>query len=126
MHKSIVRSTYIYVSSYKQRSLNGPKDYYVDVRDTAKLHLAAAVFPHIKDRRIFAFAGHFNWDLILEILRKNQPDKAFPSNFSNGIDPNEIQPRIKAEKLLRDSERPGWIGLEESISDNVQTLRSTI
>ncbi|EXK27037.1 hypothetical protein FOMG_16475 [Fusarium oxysporum f. sp. melonis 26406] len=108
MHKSIVRN------------------FYVDVRDTATLHLAAAVFPHIKDRRIFAFAGHFNWDLILEILRKSQPDKAFPSNFSDGIDPNEIQPRIEAEQLLRDLGRSGWISLEESISDNVQTLRSTI
>ncbi|KAF5573254.1 aldehyde reductase [Fusarium pseudocircinatum] len=104
----------------------GFPNFYVDVRDTAALHLAAAVFPHIKDRRIFGFAGHFNWDLILEILRKNQPDKTFPSNFSDGIDPNEIQPCTKPEQLLHDLGRPGWISLEESILDNVQTLRSAL
>ncbi|KAK7419023.1 hypothetical protein QQX98_003525 [Neonectria punicea] len=97
--------------------------YYVDVQDTGRLHVAAAIFSGIEDQRIFAFAGRFSWDQVLEILRKNEPEKKFPDNFSGGEDPNEIQPRDKAEQLLRDLGRPGWTSLEETILANVKDVK---
>lgn len=98
-------------------------EYYIDVQDTGRLHVAAAIFDHVKDRRIFGFAGRFSWDDILDILRKNAPNKKFPDNFSAGSDPNEIKPRDEAEQLLRDLGRPGWTSLEESILANIADLR---
>lgn len=98
-------------------------EYYINVQDTGRLHVAAAVFDHIKDRRIFGFAGRFNWDEILDILRKAAPNKEFPANFSSGSDANEIKPRAEAEQLLRDLGRPGWVSLEETVLDNVSDVR---
>ncbi|KAF4981760.1 hypothetical protein FZEAL_2482 [Fusarium zealandicum] len=102
-----------------------PRQYYVDVDDTGRLHVAAAIFDHLKDQRIFAFASRFSWDSVLEILRRAEPNKEFPQDFSGGEDPNEIQPRDKAEQLLRDLGRPGWTTLEESILGMLEGLRAT-
>ncbi|KAM0492547.1 hypothetical protein ACHAP8_009902 [Fusarium lateritium] len=97
--------------------------YYIDVQDTGRLHVAAAIFDHIKDRRIFGFAGRFSWDEILDILRKAAPGKEFPSNFSAGSDLNEILPRDEAEQLLQELGREGWVSLEDTILANVADLR---
>ncbi|KAH7247627.1 uncharacterized protein BKA55DRAFT_676928 [Fusarium redolens] len=96
--------------------------YFVDVDDTGRLHVAVAVLPNLEDQRIFAFAGRFNWDTVLDIFRKHVPDRKFPDNFSGGVDGNEILPRGKAEQLLRDLGRPGWTSLEESILANIEGL----
>jgi hypothetical protein len=96
---------------------------YIDVEDCGRLHVAAAIFDHVKDQRIFGFAGRFNWDDILDIFRKTAPNKKFPDNFSGGTDPNEIKPRDKAEQLLRDLGRPGWTSLEESVLANISDMR---
>lgn len=98
-------------------------EYYINVQDTGRLHVAAAVFDHIKERRIFGFAGRFNWDEILDILRKAAPNKEFPANFSSGSDANEIKPRAEAEQLLRDLGRPGWVSLEETVLANVSDVK---
>ncbi|KAK7716924.1 hypothetical protein SLS64_002467 [Diaporthe eres] len=97
--------------------------YYIDVQDTGRLHVAAAVLDHVKDKRVFGFAGRFSWDEILDILRKAAPGKKLPDNFSAGSDPNEIEPRGEAEQLLRDLGRPGWVTLEESILANISAVK---
>ncbi|RSL95812.1 hypothetical protein CEP52_011853 [Fusarium oligoseptatum] len=97
--------------------------YYVDVDDTGRLHVAAGILDDVKGRRIFAYGGRFNWDQVLEILRKSEPGKKFPDNFSGGRDANEYEGRATAEQLLRDLGRPGWTSLEESILAIVEGLR---
>ncbi|KAJ3544014.1 hypothetical protein NM208_g3266 [Fusarium decemcellulare] len=100
------------------------RDHYVNVQDTGRLHFAAAISPNVKDQRIFAVAGGFSWNSILDILRAYEPDREFSVNFSGGIDPNEILPSVKAERLLQDIGFPGWTSLEESIVNNVEQLRA--
>ncbi|KAF4455211.1 Aldehyde reductase [Fusarium albosuccineum] len=100
------------------------RDYYVNAQDTGKLHFAAAISPNVKDMRIFAFAGGFSWNSILDILHAHEPDREFPANFSGGTDPNEIRPSVKAERLLQDMGFLGWISLEKSIVDNVEQLKT--
>ncbi|KFY82364.1 hypothetical protein V500_10591 [Pseudogymnoascus sp. VKM F-4518 (FW-2643)] len=99
-------------------------EYFIDVDDAGRLHVAAAVLPKLEDQRIFGFAGRFNWDSVLEIFRKHVPEGKFPDNFSGGEDGNEIIPRGKAEQLLRDLGRPGWTSLEESILANIEVVPS--
>ncbi|PNP51923.1 hypothetical protein FNYG_15864 [Fusarium nygamai] len=99
--------------------------YYIDVDDTGRLHVAAAIFNNVKEQRIFGLGGRFNWNRILDIFRKNFPDRSFPENFSGGEDPNEIEPRDKAEQLLKDLGRPGWTSLEESVLANVESIATT-
>ncbi|KAF9774666.1 hypothetical protein IL306_007304 [Fusarium sp. DS 682] len=97
--------------------------YFINVQDTGRLHVAAAIFDNIKDQRIFGFAGRFSWDDILDILRKTAPDRKLPDNFSGGSDPHDIKPRDKAEQLLRGLGRPGWVTLEETILDNISDVK---
>ncbi|KAH7274693.1 hypothetical protein MRS44_007048 [Fusarium solani] len=99
--------------------------YFVNVQDSARLHVAAALFADVKDERIFAFAGRFSWDTILDIFRKAEPNRKFADNFSSGDDPNEIQPRARAEQLLRELGEPGWVSLEQTILELVEQLRAS-
>ncbi|KXJ87299.1 hypothetical protein Micbo1qcDRAFT_179171 [Microdochium bolleyi] len=75
--------------------------YFIDVRDTARLHVAAAVLPGVKSERIFGFADTFNGNLLLLILRKLYLDMTFPDASLGGQDLSDIVPRARAEQLLR-------------------------
>ncbi|KAF4993441.1 hypothetical protein FDECE_13407 [Fusarium decemcellulare] len=99
-----------------------PRQYYVDVEDTALLHVAGAVLPHVQSQRIFAFAGRFNWDTVLDEMRALDPKRKLTAHFSDGEDPNEIVPRAKAEKLLRELGRPGWTSLKDTIAATVKDV----
>ncbi|XXG95773.1 hypothetical protein Hte_002044 [Hypoxylon texense] len=100
-----------------------PRQYFVDVQDVGRLHVAAAVLHRVRGQRIFGFAERYSWDSILDILRRLEPARVFPEKFSGGEDPNEIEPRHKAEQMLRDLGRPGWTSLEESVRNLVESLR---
>ncbi|KAH7018043.1 uncharacterized protein B0I36DRAFT_335213 [Microdochium trichocladiopsis] len=99
-----------------------PPQYFVDVQDTARLHVAAAIHPEVVSERIFAFAEPVSGDALLDILRKMYPHKTFPENFQPGRDLNEIVPRARAEKLLRDMGQDGWTSLEQSVRWNTEDL----
>ncbi|CAH0038005.1 unnamed protein product [Clonostachys solani] len=100
------------------------RQYYVNIQDAARLHFIAATFPEVKQQRIFAFGGRFSFDKIIDILKEQNPGRTFPDHFSGGEDPNEIPPAKKAEKLLQELGRPGYISLEDTVADNVAHLRS--
>ncbi|KAF4968554.1 hypothetical protein FSARC_4069 [Fusarium sarcochroum] len=121
--KNIVPRTYFNCIINKRVAANQFEEYYINTQDTGRLHVAAAIFDHVKDQRIFGFAGRFSWDEVLDILRKAAPNKELPDNFSAGSDPNEIKPRDKAEQLLRDLGRPGWVSLEETILENISIVK---
>lgn len=97
----------------------------MDASDVGALHVAGAIFPDVKDERIFGFAGRFNWDDVLAIFRKHEPEKTFPDNFSGENDPNEIEPASRAEQLLQELGRPGWVCLEQVIVQITEDLRTS-
>lgn len=97
--------------------------YFVDVEDDAALHVAAAILPDVKGERIFAFAYPMNWDIVLEILRKQNPDRKFVDNFYGEQYPVTVEPIARAEELLKRLGRPGWISLEDSIATNTEHLK---
>lgn len=67
-----------------------------------------------------ALPANWCWDASLEIMRKLDPKRELPKNFSGGKDSNVILPATKAEKLLQELGRPGWTSLEDSIAANVK------
>lgn len=100
-----------------------PPQYFVDVRDTARLHVIALIDPTCNGQRIFAFTAPFNRNDLLDILRKLRPDKTFPENWEDmGRDLSEI-PNGDAEELLKKHYGRGFIPLEESIEANIATLK---
>ncbi|CAH0048067.1 unnamed protein product [Clonostachys solani] len=99
--------------------------YFVDVQDVGRLHVIGALFEKVKDQRLFGYADRFSWDKILDILRKQEPNRKFPDNFLGGEDPHEFPPRHKAEQLLKELGLPGWTSLEDCVSYNLEALRAS-
>ena len=95
--------------------------YFVDVRDTARLHVIALIDPECNGERIFAFAAPFNPNDVLAILRKRFPSKSFLADAELGRDLSQI-PNEDAEALLKKHYGKGWTTLEETIEANVATL----
>ncbi|KJZ74984.1 hypothetical protein HIM_05470 [Hirsutella minnesotensis 3608] len=91
--------------------------YHVDVQDTARLHVAAAILEDVKSERVFGMVDPFNWDQVLDILRKQNPDRKFHDNFTGGERIINVLPKARAEQLLKDLGRPGWTSLEECLAN---------
>lgn len=96
-------------------------EYFVDVQDTARLHLALLTRPDIQNERVFAFAAPWNWNSLLRILRTMFPGRKFMDDIP-GLedDPSVIHPAARAEGILKEMGRPGWTGLEESLRGNLE------
>lgn len=105
-----------------ENSANTLPEYFVDVQDTALLHVAAAIHPDVKSERVFAFAEPVNGDSILAILRKLYPGRTFPPDFQAEKDLSDIVPRKRAQELLRAMGKEGWTSLEESIRRNTEDI----
>lgn len=101
-----------------------PPQWFVNVRDDARLHVAALIDPSCNGQRIFAFAGRYTVNDILAALRKQNPDRQFPADKEGeGKDMTEI-PNEDAEALLRKHFGKGWTDLEESVRENSATLKA--
>ncbi|PYH42259.1 aldehyde reductase II, partial [Aspergillus saccharolyticus JOP 1030-1] len=99
-----------------------PPQWYVNVEDTAKLHVAALLSPFVTNERIFAFASEFNWTDVVRILRQLRPGNALIPDppVNEGRDSSEIALSRRAKELLHDFYgQPGWIGLEETIAAGI-------
>jgi hypothetical protein len=102
-----------------------PIEYFVNITDTARLHVIALLDPAVKSERIFAFGAEYNWTDILGILRKLRPNNTNipPPPENEGRDLTEIIPQKRAEQLLLAfSGQSGWTGLEESIAAGIKDL----
>lgn len=99
---------------------NNSSEYFVNVEDTALLHVAAGLLDHVRSQRVFAFGGKFSIDEILAIMRDIAPARTLPADFSGGEDKTVIVPRDKAEALLKEMGRPGWTSLADTIAQNVE------
>ncbi|KAK5170972.1 uncharacterized protein LTR77_004116 [Saxophila tyrrhenica] len=100
-----------------------PPQYFVDVRDTARLHVIAMIDPACNGERIFAFAAPFTWNDILAVLRKQNPGREFPADMEGGGRDMSVVPNGEAEALLRKHYGKGWTGLEEVVEANTATVR---
>lgn len=96
-------------------------EYFVHVRDNARLHVAALLDPTVQSERLFAFAEQFNWNDVVGILRRLEPDnKSIPDGPKD--EPRDLtnvdKVRRRAEALLKSNFGVmGWTGLEESLTE---------
>ncbi|GME37554.1 NAD(P)-binding protein [Neofusicoccum parvum] len=95
--------------------------YYVHVQDVARLHMAALIHPDACGERIFAFGGPYSINEFFKIFEKSVPGYQSPPMIS-GLDfpLAPIGPRERAESLLKDMGRPGFVGLEETVKESVK------
>jgi len=99
-----------------------PPQYYVNVQDDARVHVAALIYNDVKDVRLFAFAHPYTWNDILAIFRKLYPQKKFIDDMPNlGQDLSKVA-NGRAEELVKRFGRPGWTSLEDSVRDVAKTF----
>ena len=96
-----------------------PPQWFVDVQDVARLHLAATTVGSVKSQRLFAYGAPFSWNRVVEILKVTRTEAHYGET-----DPNEGQclsepARGIATELLRLLDRPGWTTLEDSVRETV-------
>ncbi|KAH9205319.1 hypothetical protein DL95DRAFT_528881 [Leptodontidium sp. 2 PMI_412] len=96
--------------------------WFVDVQDTARLHVAALMYPGVQNERVFAFAGAFGYNDLVRGLRKVLPDKEVPQELADEKRDLTTFPIERGAELLRAMGRPGWTSLEYSLRLNVEEL----
>ena len=99
-----------------------PPQYYINVQDNARVHVAALIFPDVKGERLFSFAYPYTWNDILAIFRKLYPQKEFMVDIPDlGRDMSKVA-NGRAEELVKRLGRPGWASLEESVKAVADTI----
>lgn len=97
--------------------------WYVNVDDTARIHIAALACKSVRNERIFAYAKPFTWNEVLETLRKLYPSRIFSDDIPDAELSNMRVSNERGEQLLRDIfRRQGWTSLEQTILENVKGL----
>jgi nucleoside-diphosphate-sugar epimerase len=92
-----------------------PPQYYINVQDNARVHVAALLSPDVNGERLYTFAHPFNWNDILAIYRKVYPEHQFIDDIPNlGRDLSKVA-NGRAEELLKRFGVKGWASLEESV-----------
>jgi len=90
--------------------------WFVNVEDDAKQHLAALIHPDIKSERVIGVSEPYTWNQALEILKEEYPDK----KFSDGLpklksDAGTYEPRERSEWILREMGQQRYTTLRESL-----------
>jgi len=96
-----------------------PPQYFINVRDDAKLHVIALADTECNGERVFAFAAPYTWNSLLAVLRKLEPGKDFGEEKEMGEDRSVIVPKERAEELLRKHYGHGFTGWEETIKEGI-------
>lgn len=105
------------------RRTHAHPDFYIDVQDTARLHVAALLHPAVREERIFAYAGPYTWRTIQQTMQKLYPRRAFAPDVADApLDGSVVPGTARAEDLLREMGREGWTSLEDCVRMNTEDL----
>ncbi|KAK3335868.1 NAD(P)-binding protein [Cercophora scortea] len=97
--------------------------WFVDVRDTGRLYVAALNLD-VTGWRVFGCAGRFSWNKVLDILKSLYPEKKdFVELADYGWDQTDTQTE-KPLALLRAVGQEEWTSLEQSIKDLAESFLS--
>lgn len=89
-------------------------EWFIDVRDDARLHILALTTPSLGGKRIWAAAQPVGWNEILAILRKELANVPLPPDVAGAQGEPDLQ---KIDNSVAEGVLGGWISLEKSIID---------
>ncbi|PSN65785.1 NAD(P)-binding protein [Corynespora cassiicola Philippines] len=92
-----------------------PPEWYVDVEDTALLHLAALTLPDVQNERIIAIGHSFCYKDILNIFKKAVPERKFLDTLEENEDCCTVDNSRSTELLRRMGKEQGFSTLEEGV-----------
>lgn len=93
--------------------------WFVDVEDTALLHIAALTQEDVKNERLWGFADTFNFNSWVGVFRKVDPERKWPEDDpEQGHDLTKIDTSREVD-LLKRFGQDGWTSFFESVKRNV-------
>ncbi|KAL8397358.1 hypothetical protein RB594_004176 [Gaeumannomyces avenae] len=96
---------------------------HVNVKDVAVVHYAAVVDPDVKGQRIITSVEKYNWNTVLDSLRRSYPDRKFRDDIPDvGGLPNETIDADPGLSLLKKWAGRGWIPMDQSIRETVESV----
>jgi hypothetical protein len=101
-------------------------EYFIDVVDSARLHLCAAVLDKsLQNERIFAYGGPLNEKKAIEAVKKARPDvdelKLKP-NPDERRDLTKVPNEVGAKLLKEWYGQDGYKSLEQSFKENLEGI----
>lgn len=113
------------IEVHEQNSLIPEIEYYVDVQDCARIHLAALLHKEVQNERLFAFANPFTVNDILAAFRSKFPGRTFPADIPDAARDLSRVPKEKATRLLKEMGKDDWTSLEDVIEWSGQCFAAT-
>ncbi|RMZ86382.1 hypothetical protein DV736_g6391, partial [Chaetothyriales sp. CBS 134916] len=98
--------------------------WFVDVVDDSRVHLAALLDKTVANERLFAFAQPFDWNDFIDAVHKARPGR---NGITERLPPHgkdlSTADNAKAEALLTKwFDVPGWKSIEQSVVENLEGL----
>ena len=116
-----VRGLYDGDEELSERMRTFPPQYNVDVRDVARVHVAALLETDVRSERLFAFAEPFNYSRVVEVLQKIDPSRQHyhPPLENEGQDLSVVD-TARVTELFKRMGREGFINLEQSLREQFE------
>ena len=95
-----------------------PPQFWIDVKDAARLHVAALTHKDVVNERLLGLAGPFNYETWVEELQKINPQKTFPPPLNHDKDLSTPHTDRSIEILKRFGQN-GWTPLQTSLRELV-------
>ena len=98
-------------------------EHYTDVIDAARIHLCAAVLDQgLENERIFAFAGPYSWNDVIDIFARLRPDMKteLEKDPKEGKDLSKVPNELGAKLLKKWFGQDGYKSLEQSLKENLE------
>ncbi|KAI3540019.1 aldehyde reductase II [Colletotrichum filicis] len=94
-----------------------PAQWYCDVIDIARIHIAALLLPDIQSERLIAYAGKFNINDLLAAFRQIQPDRTFPDDLPDLPSDKGTIANERATQLMECLQGgKGWTSLKDCLA----------
>lgn len=95
--------------------------WYTDVRDQARLHVAGAVLDGVENRRIFSWAGTYTWIGVADALEKEMGTRTTIRLADKGQDLTKVLAKDKAESYLKKLGQSGWVPFDQSVGECIRS-----
>jgi len=96
--------------------------WYSDVRDAARLHVAGAVLEGVESERIFGYAEPYTWTGVAEVLEREMGSKVPIEVKDRGRDLTTTAMRDVSVGYLKRLGLEGWVKFEESVKENIRSF----
>ncbi|GKT89980.1 aldehyde reductase II [Colletotrichum tofieldiae] len=103
-----------------------PAQWFCDVVDIARVHIAALLFSDVQSERLIAYADRFNINDLLAVFRDAQPDRSFPADLPGlASDLGTVANERAAELIRRLQGGKGWTSLKDCIAPLAEQYAAT-